>query len=154
MRAAVERAARTIASDPRELVGALAGAERWSAGTDECVRPQVNKTRPQRRAISIIEIPMMFRTSTLSKSDQGAHPQAIRNSCRRKRSPKAKISAPRRNMVRVITDAGRFLRISLSVTRAKEIPARNRKSGAGRVPRSCEVLRKVVLRASPPSQAS
>ena len=43
---------------------------------------------------------------------------------------------------------------SLSVTRAKEIPARNRKSGAGNVPPSCEYMKNVVFRTSGDSHAS
>ena len=115
-------------------------------GSDALVFDPTWSTRPHadfenqaaRSAISIMERPMMFRMSTRNRSDHGAHPQAIRNSCRRKRSPKARISAPRRAMLQVISAGVRFLRMSLSVTRAKEIPARNRKSGAGSVPRRCD----------------
>ncbi len=43
---------------------------------------------------------------------------------------------------------------SLSITRAKEIPARKRNSGAGKVPPSCDHMKNLVLRASPPSHES
>ena len=69
-------------------------------------------------------------------------------------NPNAKMSAPRRNVILVISPAVTFLRTSLSTTSANETPARKRNRGAGRVPKSCEYIRNVLLRASPPSHES
>ena len=65
--------------------------------------------------------------------------------------------AVRESMVNAVVHGNRYnarKKVHLSVTKAKEIPARNRKSGAGSVPRVCDPVRNLVLRASPPSQAS
>ena len=116
--------------------------------------PGLARTIQQVSPISIIETPMVLRISTRSKSVHGAQPQAIKYSCSRKSNPRAKISAPRRIVLRAIGPGATPLRISLSVTSANEIPARKRNKGAGSVPPSCEYIKKVDLRASGESQAS
>ena len=104
--------------------------------------------------ISIIETPIVFRMSTRSRSLHGAHPQAMRYSCKRNNRPSPRISAPRRIVVSAIAfGVAPFCR-NLSVTRANEIPARNRNNGAGKVPPSCDHMKKVDLRASGLSQES
>src|SRR5579872_1426413 len=112
------------------------------------------KTIQHSKPINIIERPIMLRMSTRNKSLHGAQPQAITNSCRRNKRPTPKISAPRRIVVHAIFPGGvSFWRI-LSVTSAKEIPARKRNSGAGKVPPNCDHIKKVLLRALPLSQES
>ena len=49
---------------------------------------------------------------------------------------------------------GQIFSRSLPVTKAKEIPARKRKRGAGKVPPSCEYIKKRLCRAEPPSHES
>ena len=51
----------------------------------------------------------MFRTSTRSRSVQGAQGRPSTNSCKRNSKPKPKISAPRRMVVRAISIGGRTL---------------------------------------------
>ena len=78
-------------------ISAVPAAPRAQRLSRRLLRVVANRSAtPQTSAISIIEIPIMFRTSTRNRSVHGAHPQAIRYSCRRKSKPKAKISAPRR----------------------------------------------------------
>ncbi len=104
--------------------------------------------------MSIIDSPMVLSTSTRTRSLFGAHPQAITYSCTRNSSPYTKISAPRKIVVRAISADGTSFRHSFSVTSANEIPARNRNSGAGNVPPSCEYIKKRLCLACGLSQES
>ncbi len=104
--------------------------------------------------ISIMERPMVFSTSTRSRSLHGAQPQAMRNSWRRNKNPKPRISAPRRIVVRATWLAEAPFCSNLPVTSAKEIPAKNKNSGAGSVPPICDHMKNLVFRASGLSHAS
>ena len=104
--------------------------------------------------ISMIEMPMVFRMSTRSKSVQGAQGMPSTYSCTRNSRPSPRISAPRRIALRAIWFAPiPFSRI-LPDTRAIETPARKRKSGAGIVPLSCDHFMNCESRALPPSHES
>src|SRR5580704_14872665 len=112
------------------------------------------KTSQHSRPIIIIERPIVLSTSTRSRSLSGAQPSAITNSCSRKSNAKPKISAPRRIVDRAISAGGRFFFHSFSVTSAKEMPARNKNNGAGKVPPSCEYMKNLLWRAWGLSQES
>jgi hypothetical protein len=103
---------------------------------------------------SIIDMPMVFRTSTRNKSVHGAHPQAITYSCKRNKNPSARISAPRRIVVLAMEAEDVPFCLNLSTTRATEIPAKKRNKGAGKVPPNCDHIKKVDFFALPLSHAS
>jgi len=109
-------------------------------------RRDCRRTTQQTRAISIMEMPITFSTSTLSRSVAGDQGSPLTYSCTRNSNPKPRISAPRFSVVRPISSAEVDRCQSLSVTSANEIPAKKRNSGAGRVPPSCDHMKKVVFR--------
>src|SRR5438874_716129 len=86
----------------KEIVRATAAAAPAKTSRGRRDFPAAHKTAPQLTPMSIIEMPMVLRISTRNRSLHGAQPQEIRYSCARNSSPKLKISAPRRIVVRAI----------------------------------------------------
>src|SRR5438093_8530091 len=136
----------------KAIVRAIAAAapDKTSLGRRES--PAAHKSSPQLAPMSIMEMPMVLRISTRNRSLHGAQPQEIRYSCARNSSPKPKISAPRRMVVRAICEAARSFCRSLSTTSANEMPARNKNNGAGSVTPNCDHMKKVLLLAPYPSK--
>ncbi len=120
------------------------------AARDPNKLPAIQQTTP----INIIETPIVFKISTRNKSVHGAPPPPSNHSCTRNSNPSPRISAPRKIVVRAITFADAPRSRILSVINAKEIPARNKNSGAGKVPPSCDHQKNLECRAGSPSHAS
>src|SRR6267154_4665601 len=88
--------------------------------------------------ISIIDSPKIFSTSTRNKSVHGALGYPKINSCPRNSRPNAKISAPRKIVVRAIALRATPFSRNRCVTIAEETPARKMNSGAGTVAAACD----------------
>src|SRR5580704_14179268 len=95
-------------------------------------------TIQQTMAISTSVTAITFKMSTRSRSVHGAWKKLRTYSCKRNSSANKKISPPRRIELLAIAFAFiPFARIR-SVVNASDTPARNKNSGAGSVPPSCE----------------